>query len=159
MAHTLDNVPKIIHVAAGDDREAEHHLRGTSIFDFKVSAQDSSGIFIVENTVYTKGGSARHIHHDQDEWLYALDGEFIVELAQDRTRLKSGDSIFLPRNVPHVWAYAGNTPGRILLVYIPAGKVEGFFREVTSAQARSPQDPDLWRAYNMELVGPPLSIE
>jgi len=42
---------------------------------------------------------------------------------------------------------------------MPAGKMEAFFREVTKANAMPPQDPELWRAHGMELVGPPLSIE
>jgi quercetin dioxygenase-like cupin family protein len=156
---TSANFPEFLRVGAGEDRAGEQHFRGTSSFDFKVSAQDGGGIFVVENTLREKGGSTRHIHYMQDEWLYALEGEFLVEAGQTRSRLKQGDSIFLPRNVPHVWAYVGDQPGRILLVYVPAGKIEGFFREVTTANARPAQDPELWRAYDMELVGPPLAIE
>lgn len=38
-------------------------------------------------------------------------------------------------------------------------KMEAFFREVTRANAMPPQDPALWRAHGMELLGPPLAIE
>jgi len=30
--------------------------------------------------------------------------------------------------------------------------------EVTKANAMPPQDPELWRAHGMELVGPPLQV-
>jgi hypothetical protein len=46
-----------------------------------------------------------------------------------------------------------------LIVFTPAGKMEAFFREVTKANAMPPQDPALWRAHGMELVGPPLPVE
>jgi hypothetical protein len=46
----------------------------------------------------------------------------------------------------------------MLITFMPAGKMEAFFREVTKANAMPPQDPQLWRAHGMELVGPPLVV-
>jgi hypothetical protein len=63
-----------------------------------------------------------------------------------------------PRNVPHVWAFDGSTTGKVLIVFTPAGKMEAFFREVTKTNAMPIQDPELWRAHEMELLGPPLPI-
>jgi len=60
--------------------------------------------------------------------------------------------------VPHVWAYVGTGPGRILIAFTPAGKMEAFFNETTKARAMPGQDPDLWRAHGMEVVGPPLPV-
>ena len=152
-------LPPILRVAAGEDCFGEHRGLGISAIQFKVSPQDSSGLFIIENTFREKGGPARHLHYDQDEWFYAVEGEFIFEVGQKKFRLKPGDSLLAPRNVPHVWAYTGGTGGRILIAFMPAGKMESFFREVTKANAMPLQDPELWRAYDMELLGPPLSIE
>jgi quercetin 2,3-dioxygenase len=67
--------------------------------------------------------------------------------------------LLAPRQVPHVWAFVGEARGRILIAFLPAGKMEAFFREVTKANAMPPQDPELWRAHGMELLGPPLLIE
>lgn len=145
-------------VAAGEDRFGEHRGLGISAIQFKVSTHDSNDVFILENTFRAKGGPARHLHYDQDEWFYAIEGEFIFEVGQARLRLVPGDSLLAPRKVPHVWAYAGEARGRILIAFMPAGKMEAFFREVTVADAMPPQDPDLWRAYGMELLGPPLSV-
>ena len=92
--------------------------------------------------------------------INAVEGEFIVEVGQERFNLKPGDSLLAPRNVPHVWAYKGESKrGRILIAFMPAGKMEAFFREVTKANAMPPQNPELWRAHDMELLGPPLSVE
>lgn len=148
-----------LRVAAGQDRFGEHRGLGISAIDFKVSTQDSSGLFILENTFREKGGPARHLHYDQEEWFYPVEGEFIFEVGQERFRLKPGDSLLAPRKVPHVWAYVGDTRGRILIAFSPAGKMEAFFRLVTKANAMPPQDPELWRAHGMELLGPPLSLE
>ena len=63
-----------------------------------------------------------------------------------------------PRKVPPVRAHAGEACGRILIAFMPAGKMEAFFREVTKANAMPPLDPALWRAHGMELLGPPLQV-
>src|SRR5712691_4728613 len=54
------------------------------------------------------------------------------------------------------WAFTGRGTGRLLIAFTPAGRIEAFFREITKANAMPPQDPALWRAYGMELVGPPV---
>jgi len=98
------------------------------------------------------------LHHEQDEWFYALEGEFQFEIGEERMTLRAGDSAFGPRRVPHVWACTGNGVGRMLIVFAPAGKMEAFFQETTKANAMPPQDPALWRRYGMELLGPPLVV-
>lgn len=154
-----DRRPAHIRVAAGEDRYGERRGIGISTIQFKVSPRDASGIFIVENTFHAKGGPARHLHCDQDEWFYAVEGEFLIEVGPDRIQLRPGDSLLAPRKVPHVWAYVGESVGRMLIAFTPAGKMEAFFREVTKANAMPPQDPQVWRAHGMELLGPPLALE
>jgi mannose-6-phosphate isomerase-like protein (cupin superfamily) len=157
---TQSNLPPALLVAAGNDRFGEQRGLGISSISFKVVPQDSNGIFIIENSFREKGGPARHLHYDQDEWFYALEGEFAFEVGEEKFRLKPGDSLFGPRKVPHVWAFTGNMlHGRILIAFLPAGKMEAFFREVTKANAMPPQDPKLWQAHGMELLGPPLAVD
>lgn len=150
---------RAVHVLAGEDRFSEHKALGISTIDFKVSAQDSGGAaLVIENTNRAKGGPARHLHIEQDELFYVLEGEYLIEVGQERFDLKPGDSILAPRKVPHVWAYVGNTLGRLLITFTPPGKMEAFFREVSKANAMPPQDPGFWRAHGMELIGPPLPV-
>ena len=73
--------------------------------------------------------------------------------------MNPGDSLMAPRRVPHVWAHIGDARGRMLIAFMPAGQMEAFFREVTRADAMPPQDPALWRAHGMELLGPPLALD
>lgn len=145
-------------VAAGTDCLGEYRSLGINVITFKVVPPDSHGQLIIENTFHAKGGPARHLHYEQDEWFYALSGEFVIEIGQARFTLSPGDSVLAPRKVPHVWAHVGAGHGSMLITFNPAGKMEAFFREVTKANAMPPQDPALWHAYDMELVGPPLPI-
>ncbi len=162
MAETLQTSTghqPVLRIAAGEDRFGEYRGLGISTIAFKVVPQDSDGLLILENTFRAKGGPARHLHYDQDEWFYTAEGQFIVEVGQERFTLNPGDSLLAPRQIPHVWAYIGDAQGRMLIAFMPAGKMEAFFREVTKANAMPPQDPELWRAHGMELLGPPLSVE
>ncbi|MFN8446889.1 MAG: cupin domain-containing protein [Caldilineaceae bacterium] len=152
------NLPSALWTAAGTDCFGEVRSLGVSTIAFKLVPNDPSGLFILENVFHSKGGPARHLHHEQDEWFYVLEGEFLMEVGQERRYLQPGDSLLAPRQVPHVWAHVGVERGRILVLFQPAGRMVDFFREVTKANAMPPQDPALWRAHGMELMGPPLAI-
>ena len=124
-----------------------------------MSTPTPSDPFILENTFLATGGPARHLHDEQDEWFYVLEGEFPFEVGAERFRLQPGDALLTPRRVPHVWACEGSARGRIRVAFFPAGTMEAFFREVTKANAMPPQDPGIGRAHGMELLGPPLPVE
>ena len=163
---TTSNPVRATLVPAGEDRFSERRNLGVSSTDFKVSTQDSSGgLFIMEHTNRKKGGPPRHLHHNEDEWFYAIEGEYIFEIGSERFRLKSRDSILGPREVPHAWAFVGDTPGKLLIVFAPANKMEAFFRETMKRHGSSYSNPndlsdkERFRAYGMELLGPPLSVE
>jgi len=62
------------------------------------------------------------------------------------------------------WAFVGDTPGRLLIAFAPADKMEEYFRTFkarggTYSNWNDPQDKERMRAYGMELLGPPLSLE
>jgi quercetin 2,3-dioxygenase len=149
----------VVRVEAGGDRFGERRGLGINTIDFKVATQDSSDTFIIEMTIWEKGGPPRHLHHGQDEWFYLMEGEFLFEVGEERFTLKAGDSMLAPREIPHVWAYIGDSRGKMLIAFMPAGRMEAFFRETTKANAMPPQDPQLWRAHSMEVVGPPLPVK
>jgi quercetin dioxygenase-like cupin family protein len=151
------DMPVALRVASRADLEGESRGLGISTIAFKVSSPNPSDPFILENTFLAKGGPARHLHYDQDEWFYVLEGEFQFEVGTERFLLHPGDSLMAPRRVPHAWAFIGEARGRILVAFFPAGKMEAFFREVTKAMP--PQDPVVWQAHGMELLGPPLPVK
>ena len=107
------------------------HSLGFSTIAFKVATGDTGGsLFVMEHSNLAKGGPYRHLHPDQDEWMYALAGEFHVEVGEQKLTLKPGDSVLMPRQVPHVWAQVSDTPGKLLIGFTPAGRMEAFFSGV-----------------------------
>ena len=153
------SVSPFVLVPAGEDRFGEVRRLGFLTLAFKVAVQDSGDIFIIEITAHHKGGPARHMHYEQDEWFYCIEGEFILEVGQERFTLKPGDSLLAPRNVPHAWASVSDAQGRILVVLSPPDKIETFFREATGAYTMPPQDGEIFHDHGMVMLGPPLAIE
>jgi quercetin dioxygenase-like cupin family protein len=151
-------LPSALRVPAGHDRFGEPHGNGIGFIDFKLSLQDSAGLFIAENRIHTKGGPAKHFHLAQEEWFYIAEGEFLFEIGDERFTLQAGDSAYGPRMVPHAWAFIGEGAGRIIFVFTPPGKMEAFFRDLAARDALAPRDPEFWRKYDLEVVGPPLSF-
>jgi quercetin dioxygenase-like cupin family protein len=150
------NSPPVIHpVLPGEDRV---DLGITSIA-FKVLTRETNGeSFIIEHTTRQRGGPPDHIHPHQDEWFYVIEGEFLFEVAHDRVTLRPGGSVLAPRNLSHAWAFVGNTSGKMLISYTPAGKMEAFFREVTKSNSMPPQDKALFETFDLILTGPPLLV-
>jgi DNA-binding transcriptional MerR regulator len=157
-------------VSAGDDRFGEHIILGGPSgepIDCKVSSRDTNGAMCAFEFTCRAGGP-KHLHYEQDEWIYVLDGEFDFVIDKKEIRLGPGESIFIPRKVPHVWARVDTLidekRGRILNVYQPAGEIEAFFREVGSYDGNPPIHEvlgikglhELFEKYGMDLVGPPL---
>lgn len=158
MSDTREDRPAVLRVPANTDREGEFRGLGVSVITFKVTAADSNGLLVLENRFQQKGGPARHLHYEQDEWFYCVEGEFLIEIGQQWMTLTPGDSVLGPRKIPHVWACVGDGAGKILIAFTPAGRMEAFFREVTKTNAMPASDPALWRAHGMELLGPPLAV-
>ena len=76
----------------------------------------------------------------------------------------AGESVFIPRKVPHVWACVSGRPGKIINVYQPAGKMEEFFRELGTYHGKPyvhealsiDEFRRLFHDHGMDLLGPPL---
>jgi DNA-binding transcriptional MerR regulator/quercetin dioxygenase-like cupin family protein len=154
-------------VAAGKDRFGEPIKlggRGGEPMDCKVSGQDTNGALCVFE-FNCKSGGPRHLHHEQDEWIYVIDGDFELQLGDKRFRIGASESVFIPRKVPHVWACVSRKPGKIINMYQPAGKMEEFFRELGKYDGKpyvhevlSIDDfRRLFHDHGMDLLGPPLT--
>ena len=151
-----------IQVLAGADRfQTVHQAFGLKPIDFKVSTDDTDGrFFIIENGNSHPGGPPRHLHHNQEEWFYVLEGDYVIEVGDSSYQLHPGDSILAPRAMPHVWAFVGKGKGRLLIVFQPAGQMEAFFEETTQLDSLPAQAEvaALFAKHGMLIVGPPLTV-
>jgi DNA-binding transcriptional MerR regulator len=154
-------------IAAGEDRFDEHLKLGGHSVDCKVSAKDTNGaLCIFEFTT----GWPYHLHHEQDEWLYVVDGDLDLLVGEKRSRVGAGESVFIPRKVAHGWGPVSDEPCKIINIFQPAGQIEDFLREIGNLKDLPTREDvinktytdqqistlrRLFSAYDMELLRPP----
>lgn len=153
--------PKSFVVKSGQDRFNEPiKYRGISPNLVKVSAKDTAGhMSVFEYEGYAKMGPDLHVHLKQDETFYILEGEYLFQVGEEKHTLKAGDTIFLPRNIPHTWLQLTDK-GKLMYTLQPAGKMEEFFKTMNALKGVPTQEEvnKIHLAHDIKVVGPPLSL-
>ncbi|NNE52422.1 MAG: cupin domain-containing protein [Sulfitobacter sp.] len=125
-----------------------------------LSAQDSDGSLSITDSLSPAGsGPPRHIHKDADETFVTLSGEAVFWRDGSFFQSGPGESVFIPRGVPHTFRVTDAGPSRHLVIMTPGG-FEGFFHEMGQAGYAIPEDMqkivEVAQRYNLEFTGPPL---
>jgi quercetin dioxygenase-like cupin family protein len=167
MADTLsafsdgDSNPKPFVVPAGQSRFGDLvRFLGVHPNDLKISSKDTGGALSVFDYVgLAKVGPMLHIHFKQDEIFTVIEGEYRFVVGTETHVLKAGDTIFLPRGIPHTWIQLTDR-GRLIYFLQPAGKMEEFFQVMNNLKGRPSQEEmdRIHAAHDMKVVGPPLSL-
>jgi quercetin dioxygenase-like cupin family protein len=134
---------------------------GPNKVTFLISGVESGGAFSLtefEAAPPPAPAAPIHIHHDADETIYVLEGEFEVTFGSKTTPVHPGASIFVPKGNPHTIANVGATRGRILVFLTPPG-FEGYWNEMSQlmGMSRGPVDPEVALAtqqkYHVDMLG------
>jgi mannose-6-phosphate isomerase-like protein (cupin superfamily) len=141
-------------VGTGQDRFGHPHSLGFSSILFKVpTSETAGGLFVMEHTHLLPGGPALHLHLNQEEWFYVIEGQVVFQVGEQRLQMHAGESLLAPRRVPHTFSSVGEAPSRMLIAFCPAGKMEQYFRDAENDQ-KSASSASFMRRYELELVGP-----
>jgi mannose-6-phosphate isomerase-like protein (cupin superfamily) len=148
-------------VDAGKDRNNKSiSLFEGDTFDCKVSTADTDGdMYVYESKRVKEGGPSHHYHFDQDEWWYVLQGEFLIKVGEITHKVKTGDSVFGPRMIPHSFAKVGEGEGKLLMFFQPAGKMEMFFNKISegvTSKMSEEEQKDFRHEHGIKKVGPPI---
>ena len=101
----------------------------TDLHTFKVVGADTGGAFTVaELTAGPEMGPPPHIHRNNDEAFYILEGTFDFSLAGKPFSAGAGAFVYLPKGVVHTHSAGGGAPAKALVMQTPAG-VERFIEE------------------------------
>jgi quercetin dioxygenase-like cupin family protein len=146
------------------DGEARWFLGGLTTIKSTAEAT-SSRATVTENLAPQGHGSPLHVHHNEDEWFYVIEGELTFWVGGEVTRAPAGSFLYGPRGVPHTFIVS-SPQARFLLVTEPGG-FEGFIRALSEAAGEptlppaslQPPAPELMMAtaaeYGIDIVGPP----
>ena len=100
-----------------------------SLMTFHADSADTDGQFaLIEVKGQSGGEPPRHVHTNEDELFYVMEGRLKVFRGGETIALGPGESVFLPRNVPHTFKIVSDDVRA--LVYITPGGFEEYFREL-----------------------------
>ena len=148
-------------LAPGEGTSVENPTGGVTTFK-ATSDKSAGGLTAIEGISAPGEGPPLHVHREQDEFIYTLEGTFRVRLGDDLIEALPGSFVFIPCNTPHTWQNVGDGPARFLAAVFPASvEFEEFFRRY--AELRSEErgvDAFSYLAAEtraMEVLGPPLA--
>ena len=130
----------------------------------KATAAETGGSFLLFDDSMAQGKTTPlHIHANEDEGLYVLEGELVVHIDGTDHHVGPQGFAMAPRGVPH--AFLVTSPTARVLTLLTPGSAEGFYRGA-SEPADADSDPagpvDFGRvqaaaiqAGGMHVVGPP----
>ena len=133
-------------------------------YRINIGKYHSGGVIgVFESAVQAHGGPPLHVHHNEDEAFYVLEGEITVYVGDEKIEAEPGTWVYGPREVPHGFRIGGTSPARFLLLYTPAGFEQYFVevgepaRELTLPPAEPPNMERLMSVapkYDIDILGP-----
>ena len=119
--------------------EGEHLWFFGGLTTIKVDGAETDGRVLVTEQLAPRGsGSPLHVHHNENEWFYVLEGELTIWVGGNTVAAGPRAFVFGPRDVPHTFVVSSEQ-ARFLLVTEPAG-FEGFIRALATPAA-APEIP------------------
>lgn len=76
-------------------------------------------------------GIPPHVHTKEDEIFRVITGEIELMVGDTKTVLKSGDTAFAPKGIPHAWTVVGTEKAKMITTAFPAG-IELMFQELAA---------------------------
>jgi mannose-6-phosphate isomerase-like protein (cupin superfamily) len=109
------------------------------------TAESTGGAMTVMEEVPPLVDTPAHVHANEDELFYPLEGDHIVTVGAEEVRIGPGESIWAPRGVPHSQRRVVPGEGRMLVALLPGG-FEGFFRDLAASERAGTLGPDAYAA-------------
>ena len=129
------------------------------------AATTNNGVAVLEFRWPKDSGSPLHVHRNEDEWFYVIEGEITFWVGGETIAARAGSFLYGPRDVPHTF-HVTSDEARFLMVTEPAPFAD--FVRTLSEPAKAPTlppasveppDPEHMIAvaaeYGIEILGPP----
>jgi mannose-6-phosphate isomerase-like protein (cupin superfamily) len=129
------------------DPEPKEFVLAGVVMKRLVSGEQTGGLFcLFENRSDGQTKTPIHVHADDYETLYILEGQLTAVLDGEARTLSPGESIFLRRGIPHQLMNSGNQRTRYILIGTPS-VFERFLAEAGHELRKG------------EVVGPPTPAD
>jgi quercetin dioxygenase-like cupin family protein len=98
------------------------------VYRFLATGEDTNGKYaLFEALVPPGGGPPPHVHSQEDEGFYILEGEITFTINGERVVATAGMFANMPVGTPHSFKNESNNPAKMLISLAPAGLEKMFF--------------------------------
>ena len=106
--------------------------------EFKARAKQTAGVLTAFEFAPGPGeGPPLHVHKDDNEVIYFLDGQFRLKIEDVVRNAESGSFTFVPKGVPHTWQRISDEPAHLMVMFLPAAAgMEQFFERFRGSCTR-----------------------
>jgi quercetin dioxygenase-like cupin family protein len=114
-----------------------------SLLTFKALSEETGGAFLLFEMLSPRGkATPLHVHPDEDESFYVLDGELLAYVEGRELAAPAGSFFSFPRGTEHAFTVTSET-ARFLTLFTPGGPAtEAFFRDAGEPAPRAELPPD-----------------
>jgi quercetin dioxygenase-like cupin family protein len=125
----------------------------------KATADDTGGgLTLVEITAVPGYETPLHIHHNEDEGFWMIDGSATFTVGEETVEAGPGTYLFGPKDVPHKWK-AGSQGAQMLYLFAPGG-FENLIREMSEpAKELVPPPQDIAPPDNVVEIAAEFGVE
>jgi quercetin dioxygenase-like cupin family protein len=123
---TMSNQNQVKYVPAGTG--PMYCGPGDKVTFLVTGAESGEACFICEVMVPPGGGPPPHVHRNEDESFYLLQGTLTIQAGGRTYHVSPGDFLHLPRGIAHSFRNDGKVDAKMLATVSPAG-LEKFFEE------------------------------
>src|SRR5688500_17003837 len=117
--------PGIVHVPPGGVRSV--WFNGGLVTSYALGADTVGAFTLFEEAVAPQDKALPHLHHEEDQAFYVLEGEHEFVCEGCAIEAKAGSFVYIPRGTVHSYENVGTEPGRLLILSTPAGGTERLF--------------------------------
>jgi uncharacterized cupin superfamily protein len=103
---------------------------------------NGGGVFVAENVVPAGCGAPLHVHDTEDEIFSILEGELTLISEAGEAKARQGDTVWLPRGVPHGFRNATEQTVRALIFANPGARIAEMFQLLDRACSDGPVVPE-----------------
>jgi quercetin dioxygenase-like cupin family protein len=110
---------------------------GVSLATIKATGKETGGHYTLVEVIEPEGEEAPlHLHHNEDEAFWILEGELTFQVGDETIKAFPGSFLFGPRDIPHRYT-VDSGPARLLFILSPAGFEEFIYATSEPAHERT----------------------
>jgi len=133
----VNNSKALSHDSKDDDRSFQQYDLDGLDFRIVLSGNKTGGKYSLLEILFSaekENEIPLHLHSRETLIIYILEGNFSFRYGNEKIVGNQGAVLKFEKDIPHSYKKTGKTPGRLLILFIPAG-FENFFKDVRLNQS------------------------